>query len=141
MNKKGFTLVELLVTFAIIALVGGIAVVTISGVLGHSELKVFKNYENSMHAQAIQIMVESLTDPSKASLYPANGGTTRLTLGLLEMEPIKNPRNKDDLCSGSYVDVTRTNVGNVDSFTYVVCLICPNSDYNADGSNCETFEN
>ncbi len=141
MNKKGFTLVELLAVIAVIALIAGIAVISYSGVVENSRIKAFKAYENTMHAQAIHIMLESLTDPAKASYFPSVGQTKRLSLSDLEIETFVNPKNKNDLCSTSYVDVTRTVVGNVDSFTYKVCLICPNSDYNASGTDCETFEN
>lgn len=141
MSKKGFTLVELLAAIAVLSLLMGIAVVSYAGVVENSRIKAFKAYENTMHAQAMHIMIESLTDSSKAHFFPSNGETKRLTLEDLEIETFVNPKNKNDTCSTSYVDVTRNVVGNVDSFTYKVCLICTNSDYNVSGTDCEIFEN
>ena len=71
-----------------------------------------------------------------------------------EIEQFRNPRNKDDLCSNSnhdldsYVKVRRrdyhnnldnSNIVHVDALEYEVCLICPNSNYNATEKKCSFF--
>ena len=143
MNKKGFTLVELLTTVAILAILSGIAIIAYNAIVDNAKTTAFKAYESTMHAQAMELMVTSLSDPTKANYFPRVNETKRLTLSDLEIRPFNNPRNKNDLCPDSYVDVRRTMVGNVDSFTYTVCLICRDSEYNVSGSTdlCEVYEN
>lgn len=143
MNKKGFTLVELLAAVAIVSILTGIAIIAYNSIIDSAKMTAFKTYEKTMHSQAMQLMIDSLTDPEKASYFPSNGQTKRLSLTDLGMDKFNNPKNKNDLCPDSYVKVKRTVVGNVDSFTYTVCLICRQSDYNASASEdlCEIYEN
>lgn len=141
MNKKGFTLVEILATLAVLSFVTGIAVMAYTSIVESSKLRAFKTYEKTMYAEAMHLMIESTYDPEKASYFPNNGQTKRLSLSDIDIDPFQNPRNKNDLCPTSYVDVTRTVVGSVDSFTYKVCLICKNSDYNVNGTSCEIYDN
>ncbi len=145
MNKKGFTLVELLTTLAILSIVTGIAVIAYTSIVTNSKLRVFKTYEKTMHSEAMALLVKAATDPSKASLFPRNGETIRFSLDDLGIDPIKNPRNSNDLCLTSYVDVTRNDYYNtttktyVDAFEYKVCLICTESDYNVTGESCMLY--
>lgn len=135
MNKKAFTLVELLATILIIALLSGIAAIAYSSVVENSRLSSFHTYEKTMHTETMALLID------RVELIPSVNQTKRFTLSDIRIEPFMNPKNKDDLCLDSYVDVTRTVVGNVDSFTYKVCLICPNSEYNVNGTSCEIYEN
>ena len=135
MKKKGFTLIELLAVIVLIGLLSGIGVIAYTGIVENARLSSFKTYENTMHAETLSLLFEHI------ELIPAVGSTKRFTLQDIEIEPFKNPKNKDDLCPNSYVDVTRSQVGNVDSFTYKVCLICPDSEYNVNGTSCEIYEN
>jgi len=138
-NNTGFTLVELLATIVIIALIGGIGALAYTSIIRQSEDKNYEAYEKTMHAETMNLIMKKL------NLMPKNGETKKFTLAYMidnnYIDPIKNPRNKDDLCntSSSFIEVTRENVGSVDSFTYRVCLVC--NDYNSDGSKCKTFEN
>ena len=143
MNKKGFTLVELLAAVAIVSILTGIAVIAYNAILENAKMTSFKAYEKTMHAQAMRLMVLSLSEPDKARFFPSNGETKTLSLTDLEIDPFNNPKNKNDLCTDSYVKVKRTVIGNVDSFTYTVCLICRQSEYNASASEdlCEVYEN
>lgn len=135
MNKKGFTLVELLVTILIVSLLSGIAVVAYTTVVENGRMSAFKTYEKTMHTETMSMLLDHV------ELIPAVGRTKRFSLEDIRIEPFNNPKNKEDLCPSSYVEVTRTQVGNVDSFTYKVCLICLNSEYNINGTSCEIYEN
>ena len=135
MNKKAFTLVELLAAILIISLISGIAVITYTGVVENGRLSSFHAYEKTMHAEAIGLLFE------QPELIPNVGQTKRFSLTDIGIGTFVNPKNKNDTCSDSYVEVTRSVRGNVDSFTYKVCLICPYSEYNVNGNSCETFEN
>ena len=88
-----------------------------------------------MHAETMSLLLDRI------ELIPGVGQTKRFSLEDIRIEPFVNPKNKNDLCSESYVEVTRTMEGNVDSFTYKVCLICPDSEYNVNGNACEIYEN
>ena len=129
MNKKGFTLVELLATIVIIGLIGGLAVVAYSSLIHQSEDKVFETYMDTMHGEAILYLSNN---PGE---MPANGSNKNITLTQLNVDPINNPKKSTDLCLGSYVNVKRTVVNGVDSITYTVYLVC--DDY----SNHKVYEN
>lgn len=133
MNKDGFTLVELLATIVIIGLLAGLTTISYTALIKQSVDKSYENYENTMHAEAI----------SKLTMHPDDvifhGGVATLSLADLEIDPFNNPDNPGDKCLNSYVEVTKSRVGNVLSMHYKVCLICPS--YNSDGNNCREYEN
>ena len=133
MKNKGFTLIELLAVIIILGALSGIGVLAYRTIIYQSELRVYEAYENTMHAEAISMLTK------KGTILPANGQTKRYTLTDIKVDPINNPINHQDLCPSSYVDITRSDAANVNSFTYKVCLIC--EDYNKDGTNCKTFDN
>ncbi len=137
MKNKGFTLIELLATIVIIALIGGIGAIAYTKLIRQSEDRVYEAYVSTMHAETLELLTK------KPQLMPANGATKRFTLNDIQVDPINNPRNRSDLCTGSYVDVTRNDYNQsgtyVTSLTYKVCLICGN--YNSSGTNCKTYEN
>ena len=62
MNKKGFTLVELLATIVIIALLAGIATVSYTSIVKQSSDRVFESYESTMHAEAVYKMTMHADD-------------------------------------------------------------------------------
>ena len=129
MENKGFTLVELLATIVIISLIGGIASLAYTSIIKSSEDSVFKTYENTMRAEAIELLAMHV------ELIPTKNNPVTLSLTDLKVDPINNPKDKNDLCPTSYVKVTRDDYDNnnthVDAFKYKVCLIC--NDYKSDG--------
>ena len=135
MNKKGFTLIEILTTILILSFIIGIAAITYSSIVKNVELKSFKTYEETMYAEAMGVMFKALSEPDKAYLYLTLGHPTTLYLSDLGIDDFRNPRNSSDLCPSSYVIVTKQEGGSLDSLTYNVCLKCFNSDYD----NCRTF--
>lgn len=159
MNNKGLSLVELLAVIAIIAFVGGIGVVAYNLVIRQSEVKVYEAYETTMHSETLLLLqkhVELLPRANKTAKFWLNIGTNKgncydpdkpeETAGkkkCIDIDEIKNPRNKADICQNSYIEVTRdtsaSTISTMDSFNYHVCLIC--NDYNSDGTDCEDFLN
>ena len=137
MKNKGFTLIELLATVVIIGLIAGIGAVAYTNIIRQSETRVYEAYENTLHAETLELLTK------KPQLMPKNNQTKRFTLNDIKPDPIKNPKNSNDLCTSSYVEVTRHDFNEngtyVNSFTYKVCLIC--GDYNKNGTECKTFEN
>lgn len=133
MNKHGLTLVELLAVIAILGLISGIAVISYRAIVNSSADRVYKSYEDTMHAEAAYMLTNRYNEVTFTN------DKARLSLDDLKIEPIVNPNTKSDRCTSSYVDVERKRVGNVLSITYTVCLIC--QDYNSTGTNCRVYEN
>ena len=131
MNKDGFTLVELLCAFVIIALLAGIGVVSYTSIMNSASNSSFERYRDSMHAEAINYVSKNY------NAITWNNNTARITLNQLNMVSINNPKDATDLCTTSYVDVTRNrnSSSNVLSITYNVCLKCKDFD------KCKTYEN
>jgi prepilin-type N-terminal cleavage/methylation domain-containing protein len=140
MNKHCFTLVELLATIVIIAMLAGLATVSYTALMCQTADEVFKRYEDTMHAEAVYKLTmhyNKVVFSGNTARLPINGDSSNPNF--LEVDLINNPKDASDKCLDSYVDVTRSNVGTVTTFTYKVCLIC--SDYNSDGSNCKVYDN
>ena len=131
MNKHGFTMIEVLATIVIIAIVAGIGTVAYTTIMKEVTDKSFERYRESMHAEAIYYVT------NHSDKINWNGNSARVMLSELKMEEINNPKNKNDLCTNSYVDVikTRNSTSNVLSITYNVCLKCNDFD------ECKEYEN
>ena len=141
MNKKGYTLVELLAVIVIIALIGGIAVISYSSYQKSTAERVFETYMDNMHESMIMYLLNN------TALVPKTTGVKpKVLLKDLPIEQIKNPYNQDDKClnSGSYVeveylasgDLSNSNVG-LSGLKYKVCLNCNESSY----SKCKEYTN
>ena len=130
MNRKGFTLVELLATIVIITIIGGIAIISYTSYIKSSHDRVFTSYQDSMHAEAAYYLSRN------SSLIPKNNDTVRLMLEELGMDTFVNPDDNSDICANSYVDVTRSDVNGVISLTYNVCMKCSSGF-----DNCREYEN
>ena len=131
MNKKGFTLIEILATIVIIAMLAGIATVAYSSLIKQADTTVYETYEDTMYSEAAY----KLTMQSENVHFSEN--KAKLTLNDLEIEPFKNPEDANDLCPRSFVEVTQSYVGSVLNTEYTVCLVC--DSYNTDGSNCKKY--
>ena len=59
MNKKGFSLVELLATIVIIALLSGIATISYSSFIKQSEDNTFERYQDTMHSEAVAYFLDN----------------------------------------------------------------------------------
>lgn len=124
MNKHGFTLTEVLAAIVIIAIIAGIGTVAYTNIIKNVNNKVFEQYRDSMHAEAIYYV----TNYSDKINWIGNNAT--ISLAELKMDKINNPNDASDLCENSYVNVTKTRntTSNVLSITYNVCLKCNDYD-------------
>lgn len=120
MNKKGFTLVELLAVIAILGIIASIAIVSYNAIVENTRNKSYKNYESSMKSSAMLYIMDY-------------GYKNKLTLTELissnKLDEFNNPKS-DNKCLSSYVSITRNNNDSSD-LTYKVCLICP--EYKSEG--------
>lgn len=127
MNKKGFTLIELLAVIVIIALLGGIGIVSYNSFQIQTGERVFETYMDSMHESAIMYFLEN------SSERPTSSNTRKIVyLSNLKMDKFNNPFGERDYCvnDGSYVEASwqdKTSNKGMTGIKYKVCLNC--NDY------------
>ncbi len=125
MNKKGFSLVELLAVIAIMGILSGICILAVTRYISNSKKKTYKNFEENLRGAAVNYL------SSHTELSTVSGGVTLTYSTLVEgqyLEELKDPGNQSKKCDASYVKVTGTRDSATSyniSFTYKVCLICP----------------
>ena len=127
MNKKGYTLIELLAVIVIISLLGGIAVISYSSYQQNTAERVFKTYMDSMHEATIMYFLENTSQ-----VPTSNNPSKTIYLSDLKIEPIKNPYDINDKCltntnGNSYVEtsyIDKSNNKGISGIKYKVCLIC-----------------
>ena len=140
MNKKGFTLIEILAAVAIIAIIGTIGVVAVTKYVGKTNKEVYNNYLENIKVAADEYMLYN-------SSIIGEDNTTILKIDDLVKEnyidSLVDPNQKDKKCSGTIKvtkkdmetseeetkynedgDIISSNTTNL-SFEYKICLICP----------------
>lgn len=85
-NKKGFTLVELIVVIAILAILALILVPAITGYVGEANKSKNQANARALYSQAVLEAstwdsAETITEEGVAALLDADGGTVTVTLG------------------------------------------------------------
>jgi len=114
MNKKGFTLVELLSVIVILGIIAGVAITSYNAIIERTRTKSYKNYEQSMKSSATMYIID-------------NGYKNQITLNELlssnKIDEFNNPKSNDK-CLSSYVLVNK-DFNDSSNLTYKVCLICP----------------
>lgn len=128
MNKKGFTIVELLAVIAIIGILSTVAVFSYNGIIEKSRRDALKDNEKSMKAAAEDLLVHcasSLTSPNYCVSVPDRGESVTINLDTLItgkfINKIVDPSNVSNYCTG---DVTVTNKSGTTTLEYKVCLRC-----------------
>ncbi len=126
MNKHGYTMVELLAVIAIIGLLFTIATISYTSLINKSSNTVYENYMDSMHEAVLTYVIDH---PIKD-----NGSEKDATISLSQLisdhkiDYINNPKDSNDKCGNSYIDVNREDINGVTNYKYNVYLIC--NDYN-----------
>lgn len=133
MNNKGFTLIELISTIAILAIIVTLATFSLSGHLKSGREKAFDILVNSFEDGVLEAFTSCISNPTGSNFcqnhsIPVFGGKDKVYLNELEteefVEKMKNPWNTSERCdSSSYIVVTRDSKDNI-SFSYDTCLIC-----------------
>jgi len=129
MNKKGFTIVELLAVIIIIGVLSTVAVFSYDRVIEKSRKDALKDNENSLRAGAEDLLTHcasTITNPAYCVSVPAFDETVRITIDNLVagnfLNKIVDPSNVSNYCDG-YVDVTNISSGKT-TLEYKVCLKC-----------------
>lgn len=135
MNKKGFTLVELLAVILILGLLIGITTGIYNSYLSSSRYKTFNLNEKSFVNAVKEAYLDCESNHPNNVFCKEHKQGEDDTIYLKDLvdddyiDAIKNPYNTDELCNldKSYVTVTNnsnnTNSINFD-ISYKVCLIC-----------------
>ena len=125
MKKNGFTLVELLGVIVVLAIVSGLVVVSITGVIGTSKNSVYLSYEKSFKSSVENYFIDN------NNLIPNAGSSKKIYLKDMisngYIEEIKDPNggNCNISSNNSYVLVTRPSSDtNNYKLDYKTCLIC-----------------
>lgn len=138
MKKNGFTLVELLAAFVIMAIIATITTVSYANYIASSKEKSYKEGEKTARAAAESFLTYCATSPfanSSCQNIPNVGETIDITLNVLvDQGFMKNivDQGNNGFCSGS-VKVTNNSTGENNDLSYKVCLTC--SDFQS--ADCE----
>lgn len=134
MNKKGFTLIELIGVIVLLALITSIATITLNNYLIRGRAKTFQILQNSLEDAVLEAYTSCLANPDSSDfcrvhkIPEISGAGERVTLKeLLDdgfIEDVKNPWKTSEQCSeDSYIIAMRNSDDSI-SFDYETCLIC-----------------
>lgn len=138
-NKKAFTLVELLAVVVILAIIMGIAAISVNMVLKKGKDGVYKNYESTLKGAAESYLIYDYMYENGDAM-PGKNESKNVTYIYLRnnnfIDQLKDPNGGN--CDSSYVTIKRgEDVVVNDKFSneafssnydisYEVCLICTN---------------
>lgn len=154
LNKKGYSLVELMATVAILGILSGIAVMAISAYTEKTRKKVYENFEKQMKDATVNYYTYHLGD------IPTSGTATVQTTTLVNesfLDEMVDPADNSKKCSGKVIvknnsnttsgDINNNNSYNYDAngniitsntknidLSYTVCLKC--SKYETANAAC-----
>ena len=128
MDKKGFSLVELMAAVTIIGILSAMGVMAVSRAIVSSQKKTYKNYENQMIGAAKNYLTTHTDDVIV--------GTQKITLKTLQdngyIENLVDPKSKHNCdADKSYVEVVSSQSATAFNinFQYAACLCCVNASY------------
>ena len=129
MNKKGFTLIELVATIAIIAIISTVGVASYTSIINQSADRVYQEYQDSLYVASYNYLAKNINKPTVHLSFPLN-----LKITDLNIEPIKNPRSDNTCVDNSYIIISKNPNCDILSYSYEVCLKC-----GSDFDNCKTY--
>ncbi len=139
MNRRGFTLVEVLAVVAILAVLAGIAIPAVYRYVIKGRENYYVGLESSLESNAQDYYSTRLQELPRGQL-DSNGNpiyTTKLYLSTLEdLNMVTNKVLDADggSCANSYIVVTKKDTTTSNEFDYQTCLVCDN--YKTDDAVC-----
>lgn len=138
LNKKGFTMIELLAAIAIISILSGVAVTAVTKYQEKARKESYEAMEKSAYVAAQNYIQKT------GFVVPSDGTTRKIDIETLvdggDLDKLHDPRVKGSYChSGSTVVVSKEKgTGTkLDKYTYLVTIKCRNytsSHYEKDPS-------
>lgn len=129
MNKKGFTLVELLATIAIMGIMSGIAIMGVGKIIRRSRINYYKAEKNMIEIAAKNYFADhrSLL-PKKANQSREIDVETLWTTKYLEKKPMSH--NNETTCLSSGAKKSKITIKKIskDKYEYKVDLYCEEID-------------
>ena len=127
-NKKGFTLAELLAVIVVLMIISGLAVFSMSGVIGTGKKGIYKNFEITLKGAVQNYLIDNPGEiPSvgnSKNIYAKDISTYLDEFGAIDGGDCNYAGNN------SFVKVTRGNdVSHNFNLTYQTCLICVDSNH------------
>lgn len=133
MNKKGFTLVELLAVIALLAILMGIAVPNIISTINNKKRDTFLMDAERMVAKSKYLISTNKDDRNKVN----NGQTVTYNLNKLnEKKEFETDADGGEYDSSTYVNVSKVN----NSYQYCIYVIGSKRNIK-DGNNCVLSDN
>lgn len=128
MNKKGFTMIELMATITLLGIMLTLAVVSVSKYLNKARNTAYRDYEKTLEGAATNYFLDH------TGLLPEKGDATGTTITANDLinggylTSMKDPKKKNATCdNGSFVKVIRKeDVGFNMDIEYKTCVVCGN---------------
>ena len=123
LNKKGFTMVELLAVITILGIISGIAIISVSGYLTSTRQKTMENLATTAYDGMLNYMIERNVLLNPNEVYPAGADTNpesnAITLEELyddgKIDRPTNPYNTAGVCEGYvYAENKNSKTGTID---------------------------
>ncbi len=131
MNKKGFTMIELLAVIVILGLLLGVGIPAVNKVLANFRIDYYKKLEGTL-ATAGQEFISDKRYQKPTELMYSRVITKEELVGGKYIDEILD--YKENECAGSYVVVAK--IGDK-HYEYQACLKCETDEYETDTSNKE----
>jgi len=122
MKNKGFTLVELIITIGIMAIVLMVAFPSVSKLQRTNKYKKMISYGEAM-ASSAKLYVDQYQEDLWGSMTTT--GSRQISISTLKSSDLlKDYADKKDRCTSGYVDVVRSGSRNDFRYTYSYSLTC-----------------
>ena len=131
LKNKGFTLVELIAVIVVIAIVGGIATLSMSIYLGNSKDSVYLNYASTLKTTVEDYLIEDYEN--NGSLLPSVGSSSEINLNTLitkkRIDELKDPNGGVCNSNATKVVITRNSDKGINfDLTYSIYLVCEHAE-------------